>query len=36
MEDVGKWHHGVPNDEEYAAALAEIDVAIEVLGGRGK
>jgi len=20
MEDVGKWHHGVPNDEEYARA----------------
>ncbi len=28
MEDVGKWHHGVPNDEEYARALAEIDTAI--------
>jgi transketolase len=28
MEDVGKWHHGVPNDEEYARALAEIDAAI--------
>lgn len=25
MEDVGKWHHGVPSDEEYARALAEID-----------
>ncbi len=25
MEDVGKWHHGVPSDEEYAKALAEID-----------
>lgn len=25
MENVGKWHHGVPNDEEYARALAEID-----------
>jgi transketolase len=36
MEDVGKWHHGVPNDEEYAAALAEIDMAIEALRGRGK
>lgn len=32
MEDVGKWHHGVPSDEEYAAALAEIDAAIEAAG----
>jgi transketolase len=28
MEDVGKWHHGVPSDEEYARALAEIDAAL--------
>lgn len=32
MEDVAKWHHGVPNDEEYARALAEIDEAIASLG----
>jgi transketolase len=25
MENVGKWHHGVPSDEEYKQALAEID-----------
>ena len=25
MEDNGAWHHRVPNDEEYASALAEID-----------
>lgn len=25
MEDVAKWHHGVPNDAEYAQALREID-----------
>lgn len=25
MEDVGKWHHGVPNDEEYQKAIAELD-----------
>lgn len=31
MEDVGKWHHGVPNDDEYARALGEIDGAIERL-----
>ncbi len=28
MEDVGKWHHGVPNDAEYARAIGEIDAAI--------
>jgi transketolase len=28
MEDVGKWHHGVPSDEEYARALAELDAAL--------
>ena len=28
MEDVGKWHHGVPNDDEYIRALAELDAAI--------
>ena len=32
MEDVGKWHHGVPNDDEYALALSEIDAAIDGLG----
>ncbi len=25
MEDVAKWHHGVPNDAEYEQALREID-----------
>jgi len=28
MEDVVRWHHGVPSDEEYMQALAEIDEAI--------
>ena len=28
MEDVGKWHHGVPSDDEYARALAELDAAL--------
>src|SRR6185503_940385 len=32
MEDVGKWHHGVPNDDEYARALGEIDAAIAQVG----
>ncbi|WP_163712426.1 transketolase [Mangrovibacterium lignilyticum] len=25
MEDVKKWHHGVPSDEEYKQAIAELD-----------
>jgi transketolase len=28
MENVAKWHHGVPNDAEYKQALAEIDAAL--------
>jgi transketolase len=28
MEDVGKWHHGVPNDDEYNRALIELDAAL--------
>ena len=28
MEDVAKWHHGVPNDQEYEQALGEIDAAL--------
>jgi transketolase len=31
MEDVAKWHHGVPNDQEYEQALGEIDMAIAKL-----
>jgi transketolase len=27
MEDVVKWHHGVPSDAEYAAAMKELDAA---------
>jgi len=33
MEDVARWHHGVPNDEEYARAISEIDAAIAKLNG---
>lgn len=33
MEDQLKWHHGVPNDEEYVRAIAEIDAAIAAMGG---
>lgn len=32
MEDVGKWHHGVPTDDEYALAIAELDAALAQLG----
>jgi transketolase len=28
MEDVAKWHHGVPSDEEYDKAIAELDAAL--------
>jgi len=28
MEDVAKWHHGVPSDHEYQAALAELDAEL--------
>ncbi|MEO6434561.1 MAG: transketolase, partial [Tepidisphaeraceae bacterium] len=33
MEDVAKWHHGVPSDAEYAQAIQEIDAAIATLEG---
>ncbi|PTY07498.1 transketolase [Opitutaceae bacterium EW11] len=33
MENVAKWHHGVPNDDEYARAIAELDAAISALEG---
>jgi len=31
MENILKWHHGVPTAEEYEAAIAEIDARIESL-----
>jgi transketolase len=31
MENETKWHHGVPNDEEYVLALAELDAALTAL-----
>jgi transketolase len=31
MEDIGKWHHGVPNDEEYEKAVAELNAGINRL-----
>jgi transketolase len=27
MENVAKWHHGVPNDQEFALAMAELEAA---------
>jgi len=36
MEDVAKWHHGVPTDEEYRTALAELDLAISIQEGATK
>ena len=36
MENVAKWHHGVPTDAEYAQALAELDAAEAQLKGRPK
>lgn len=33
MQDVARWHHGVPSEAEYAVALAEIDAAIAAAGG---
>lgn len=31
MENILKWHHGVPTPDEYAAAIAEIEARIETL-----
>ncbi|MBD5782491.1 transketolase [Pelagicoccus sp. NFK12] len=33
MEDVGKWHHGVPNDEEYERAMASFETQIGIKEG---
>ncbi|MCY1721991.1 transketolase [Prolixibacteraceae bacterium Z1-6] len=31
MEDVKKWHHGVPSDEQYEQAINELDAELEKL-----
>jgi transketolase len=31
MEDVVKWHHGVPSEAEYAKAVTELDGAERML-----
>ncbi len=33
MEDVAKWHHGVPSDAEYAQAIKELEDAIARMEG---
>ena len=36
MENVAKWHHGVPNQEQYETALNEIDMRIHHLVKEGE
>jgi len=36
MEDVAKWHHRVPNDEEYRVAMDELDRKLAQLEGSGQ
>lgn len=31
MENVGSWHHGVPSDDEFSAAIRELDAAARQL-----
>lgn len=31
MEDVGKWHHGVPTDDEFKLAISELDTALATI-----
>jgi len=31
MENGAKWHHGVPKDEQYVAAIAEIEDRIKTI-----
>ena len=31
MENVAKWHHGMPSEEQYRQALSEIDERIKNL-----
>jgi transketolase len=32
MENVAKWHHRVPSDDEYSSAMAELDAAEAAIG----
>jgi transketolase len=36
MENVGLWHHGVPDDDQYATALEELDAAMAELEANSK
>jgi transketolase len=36
MEDVAKWHHGVPSDAEFEKALAELDAGIAKMEGAAR
>jgi transketolase len=36
MEDVAKWHHGVPSDKEYTDAIAELDKALSLSEGAAR
>ena len=36
MEDIAKWHHGVPTPQEYQTALSELDSALTTLEQRSK
>ena len=31
MDNVAKWHHGVPSDDEYSRAMAELEEAESAL-----
>jgi transketolase len=33
MEGVAKWHHGMPNEEQYNQAISEITARIEQIEG---
>jgi transketolase len=33
MQDVAKWHHGVPSDDEYAKAIRELDEQLAAVEG---
>lgn len=34
MENIAKWHHGVPTEEQYKQALAEIDARLATLNSK--
>jgi transketolase len=32
MEDVAKWHHGVPSDDQYEQAMSELQSQLTEVG----